>query len=490
MYRPSNTNWADCASAPPKWSPPPMRISFTAAFAPAEANGHAEAPKPQSTAHPSIPSHLAKPPHTGNATSRALPPSTAKADKNWPRPAPANPARPRKPKPGNEIAHSQFRPPVLAKNRLRQWSSPAMEAFKADLEARFLAERAAKMMDAIFDGFAPNTHETYASGLLRFHQYCDKLDIPEANRIPASTQLLLAFITEHIAEVGGGTVKSWMSGVKAMHDVCNAQWNGDERVIELARRTANKEGAIFSKPPRPPASIMHIVALCDNLDPRDPADAAVKATALTAFWGCRRLGELTIPSANSFDAKYHVQRSVQLHSTDLAFTFDIPWTKTTKQKGGTVVITKRDDKLCPVAALGQHYSANMLPLPNTPLFAFRGKDGAWCAMTKPYFLARCAAIWEKEGMMDLAGHSFRIGGSSELLMAGVAPEVVAAIGGWTSLAFLLYWRKLGHIIPKVVHAAYHKKSFQELAEMIEEFRRKNNITDTQLDQAAARTQLS
>lgn len=41
-------------------------------------------------------------------------------------------------------------------------------------------------------------------------------------------------------------------------------------------------------------------------------------------------------------------------------------------------------------------------------------------------------------MDHISGHSFRIGGAVELLLAGVPPEVVAATGNWTSLAFLLY----------------------------------------------------
>jgi hypothetical protein len=34
--------------------------------------------------------------------------------------------------------------------------------------------------------------------------------------------------------VGGGTVKSWMSGVKAWHHVNGTPWEGDDRWVELA----------------------------------------------------------------------------------------------------------------------------------------------------------------------------------------------------------------------------------------------------------------
>jgi hypothetical protein len=60
-------------------------------------------------------------------------------------------------------------------------------------------------------------------------------------------------------------------------------------------------------------------------------------------------------------------------------------------------------------------------------------------MAKSWFLRRCDIIWKNTSLLRVFGHSFRIGGSTELLLAGVAPKIMAVLGGWTSLAFLLYW---------------------------------------------------
>ena len=67
-------------------------------------------------------------------------------------------------------------------------------------------------------------------------------------------------------------------------------------------------------------------------------------------------------------------------------------------------------------------------------------------MTKYKFMDFCSGVWSKAALAHVLGHSFRIGGAVELLLAGVPPEVVAATGGWTSLAFLLYWRRMEEII--------------------------------------------
>jgi hypothetical protein len=72
-------------------------------------------------------------------------------------------------------------------------------------------------------------------------------------------------------------------------------------------------------------------------------------------------------------------------------------------------------------------------------------------------------------------HGFCIRGTTEFLMAGVAPEVVAHQGGWTSLAFLLYWWKLEEILPMNITDAYKKKRLQELALEMNYFCSRNNI---------------
>jgi hypothetical protein len=78
-------------------------------------------------------------------------------------------------------------------------------------------------------------------------------------------------------------------------------------------------------------------------------------------------------------------------------------------------------------------------------------------------------------MTRVHGHSYRIGGATELLTAGVPPEVVARQGGWTSLSFLLYWRKIEVILPMNITSAYKKKRLQELSLELEDYRVRNKI---------------
>ena len=83
----------------------------------------------------------------------------------------------------------------------------------------------------------------------------------------------------------------------------------------------------------------------------------------------------------------------------------------------------------------------------------------------------------KAALAHVLGHSFRIGGAVALLLAGVPPEIVAATlaGGWTSLAFLLYWRRMEEILPMSTSRAYQRSHIDDLAKIFEKFRVDNRI---------------
>ncbi|KAF7315100.1 DNA breaking-rejoining enzyme [Mycena indigotica] len=117
-------------------------------------------------------------------------------------PPPSLPAKPRKPKHGNNIAPSDFRPPALAKDRLHTWSSPFSRAKEAELRASLPADEVNRIYAAIFAAFAPDTHLPLRQGLLRFHQYCDSISIDEEARMPASAALISAFVSKHVGLVG------------------------------------------------------------------------------------------------------------------------------------------------------------------------------------------------------------------------------------------------------------------------------------------------
>jgi hypothetical protein len=443
--------------------------------------------------------HDISPDHTSHATS-----SHPALFTNYP---PASTAsrviKPRKPRAGCEIDESPLRPHVAATDRLFAWDTPFGIQHRSQLSSIIPEVLVDPVLMSIRGALAPQTKSSYAAGLLRWTQFCDKYSIPEADRMPASYALICAFVAEHKGLQIGGVIKNWLSGIRSWHVINHAPWYGeDDPWVDFARKAANKEGAKHKRPLRAPISIEHLASLRGAISLSDPFHTAVWAVALCTFWGCRRLGETTISVEASFDESYHVLRSSPYVSSSMiaidyssllrvsfrilrdgtySAHFRIPWTKTTKEEGATVILTGRNDALCPCRALRNHLDINADIPSSAGLFAYHLPSGAHRNMIKHVFINFITSIWQSASLAHVSGHSFRIGGAVELLLAGVPPEVVAATGGWTSLSFLLYWRRMEEILPMSTSKAYKKIHIDELAGIFERFRIEHNIARSLLD---------
>jgi hypothetical protein len=77
-------------------------------------------------------------------------------------------------------------------------------------------------------------------------------------------------------------------------------------------------------------------------------------------------------------------------------------------------------------------------------------------ITKDALIKLSAQVFKAAGLELVFGHSYRIGGSLDLLLASVAPEIIMKLGGWTSWCFLIYWRRLERVIPLALARAWDK----------------------------------
>ncbi|RDX48815.1 hypothetical protein OH76DRAFT_1351914 [Lentinus brumalis] len=396
-------------------------------------------------------------------------------------PRPSRQRKPRRPKAGNEIRPSPLRPHVLAEDRILKWRTPAGWQYRTKIASVITQEGADAVFELVLAGLEPDTAKNYGAGLLRFTQFCDELGIQEEGRMPAPEYLLAAFLARHAGTVQHKTMGNWLSGLRIHHAVNGASWSGD-MLVKYAKKGAKKLNPP-SLPKRPPVTLEHMEALLNGLDLANTFDAAVFALASTAFWGCRRLGELLIPSRKAFRPDRHVARSAKVgyrsipNGTRYAI-FHIPWTKTTASEGADIILTGISGFLDPVTALRHHLNINSTVPGVAPLFAFEdGEDGAWRPMTRDVFLRRCNTIWSSTGMENLSGHCFRIGGATELLLRGIHPDVVSALGSWKSRAFLDYWRKIESIIPLFISQASDPSRLQLMRTSMDNFRRRHSLRE-------------
>ncbi|KAF8993471.1 hypothetical protein BDZ89DRAFT_1150524 [Hymenopellis radicata] len=346
----------------------------------------------------------------------------------------------RAPRASSYYEPSPFRPPVAANHRALLWTTPFSRDSAAECSTVISPALQALIFSKLAGSVVPETLNAYGAGLIRFTQFCDSHRIPESMRMPASVPLLAAFVVNACGTIGHGAIKNWLNGLAFWHKLNLAPWHGKEDWVPLVLRTAMKEGVKFKRPPR--------------------EGAALWATATAAFWGCRRLGEVTVPSEKKIDRLRHVMRGCTMsYSRQLGrevLVIDLPWTKTTGIIGGKCILTQTDDDLCPVAAMENHLKVNHSASSSTPLFAYRvGRP--WKSMTKPFFLNFTTRAYRDAHLEHVFGHSYCIGCTVQLLKDGVAPEVVMKIGGWSSMCFLIYWRRLEQIIPAALSRAWAQK---------------------------------
>ena len=181
--------------------------------------------------------------------------------------------------------------------------------------------------------------------------------------------------------------------------------------------------------------------LVTSLNLNLPFDAAVAACACAAFWGQCHLGELLpissstplstlLPLCSSFKRSIWNPQSCILH---------LPHTKT-HPHGEEVVLINQDNPINPILLFKNHIHISSIPRDGL-LFSFRESDNL-IVLDKASFLWCCNDIWQPLSHPHFTGHSFHIGGTTELLITGIPPDVVRVTGHWSSESFLRYWRSL------------------------------------------------
>jgi hypothetical protein len=308
----------------------------------------------------------------------------------------------------------------------------------------------ADMDTAVMSAWAPSTSTKYHHGVVAFHRFCDTHHIPLEKRLPADEFTLCAFAASHLRRAAGSTVRGHLSAVRAWHIANNVPYagSGSLRLTYTLKGVENLRPATSIRPLRPPVTRKLLGLLSTELDHSVPLDAAVLACATVAMWGQARLGELLSQSQACFARGTIPCWSDLLPSETPAGSrlLLLPWTKTTGRKGAKIMICRQHGETDPIGALLEHERVNGAAAA-LPLFSYLGNSGLVC-LTKRRMVERCNEIWARHSLPRLTGHAFRVGGTTELLVAGVPPHIVKMMGRWTSEAFLVYWRSLELISPQ------------------------------------------
>jgi hypothetical protein len=336
--------------------------------------------------------------------------------------------------------------PITARNTLDQKGRP-INLQEDDLT---------RIQDVLEETFAPNTRNTYGTGLFAFHLFCDHKGISEEHRAPVEQNVLASFISTLIGIYGGSTIKNYVYGVRSWHIIHGIKWEVNDKEIEALLRAANKLAPNESrKAEKHPWTLENLKTICEDLNKEDPKDAAILACITTAFWGTARLGEVTVPNLKSFNPTIHVKVSDVRHNvTDRngleETVIFIPWTKAAREKGENIFWARQTGTVDPYSALNNHLNINK-PAGDQHLFAYK-QDGVVRPLSRNVLLKRIKISIKTHKLKNLTGHGIRIGSTLEYLLRGVPFDVVKAKGRWQSEAFRGYLRKHAQIMAPYMQA--------------------------------------
>jgi hypothetical protein len=346
-----------------------------------------------------------------------------------------------------------LRPKVFASERLMQWLP--VEAFTRPLESFQTQGDVERARIVLAHGWDSATLETYGTGLLLYHVWCDERNIPDEQRTPISTSLLSTFLADCAGAYSKSALKNAVAALHAWSLLHDVKWNINQRVITgLLKGSAALADDECARSPRLPVLLCHLELIAADIDRSLPFDIAWLACALTVFWGTARLGEFVIPTFNGFEPGVHITpKDVHVREDPNGLSLwelRVPRTKTARD-GEVVCFAPRPGPIDPEAALRSHLAVNQ-PSDDGPLFAFRrsGSSDERSPMTRHYFLSRLKTACDRLQLGELHGHSFRIGSTLQLLLEGVSFETVKIKGRWKSEAFQTYLREHGAIMAQYI----------------------------------------
>jgi hypothetical protein len=350
-----------------------------------------------------------------------------------------------------ELSIKQIVPPLHSKSfhnlasALNVASPPTADANE------FRKTSEVKLKSALFSGWAPRTDANYTNAVIRFIKFASKCD-PAQPPLPASPHMVCLWLAEGLGRTGPDLAKGNLSALAAWHRAAGLPFKHppQARLIKNALRLAwPKEKQ--RKEPRKPISPDMIRALHASWSNGGPRELAALAIAKASWSGQLRLSETIPETISKLDRSRIPTRSDWHPSSSIpnASSLHLPWTKVTRFKGATVTLLHQDLTFDATRAVERHLAAS--PLPDRALLCEYLVGGMTHILDKKTFMSMCNLVWSSYGWPPISGHSFRIGGTTSLLVSGVDPTVVKKMGRWSSDAYLRYWRTVEEIFH--IHAS-------------------------------------
>ena len=347
---------------------------------------------------------------------------------------------------------SPLRPHCLARDRIRLWRPSPDVRSRHSLPQE---DDINQVFEVMSNAWLESTRESYSTGILVYHVYCDMRGIPEELRAPTNQHIITSFITSLAGSYSGAAIHNYIHGIRAWHILHGMEWRPNQLELEAVLKGADRLTPLSSKrKKRLPYTPEFIAKLRQHMKLDDPFDAAVFACLTTCFYAAARVGEFVVPRLDAFSAAQHITPAnlrVDRNSEGLEVTIlHVPHTKAAPLEGEDVFWSSHPGLTDPYSALENHMRVNNPPN-DAHLFAYKYKSQLR-PLTKHAFIKRLASVARLAGVEPLQGHGIRIGATLFYLLLGLPMEAMKVMGRWSSDAFLRYLKKHAQILTPLIQA--------------------------------------
>ena len=286
--------------------------------------------------------------------------------------------------------------------------------------------------------------QSYTTQVNTYHRLADRYGGLPRNRPLTERELCLALILYALTGHKPTTYAQFVSALNSWHKKqYGVPLPRNERYDDVRVGLLNRFGNLNVSIPKTAVTIDDLKAIHRQLDTRYFEHARDWCACLIAFFGLLRgtehmsgglrIGQVQMASAPSNGKPSGLHIVINSSKTSNAPV--------------QISISTQPDPLCPVTAY-LHYRRFLLKLKipttaNSPLFVWRFSNGSHKAMSVDEFIKAVRAYYKAafpdRDPLTYAGHSFRRGGTSALILAGVSVPMIKSHGRWSSEAFQRYF---------------------------------------------------
>lgn len=299
-------------------------------------------------------------------------------------------------------------------------------------------------------------HSTYAAIINRYEKLAIENEWKNGNKTiwPISRENLTRFITYLYPRVTPSTITSYLCALKYHHNMYHMEWNciRYDPLIKQLLKTIEDNHTFKPTQQKEHITRDQLRDIKGKLCLENPDDLVFWSVALVAFYGLARLGEL-LPKSHQDIMKVPTIQALKFekaHTGTFAI-IQLPRTKNHKvTERPTLIINPTNDDLCPIHVLKKYaiLRTNSIHASGSKILFTRANGNM---ATKGWFINILKSLLPNA---NVAGHSFRAGGTTELVIRGVHLPLVQRIGRWSSDAFLKYIRTHPATIAAILTKAY------------------------------------